>query len=252
MTKYAAIIAYEGTAYCGWQAQTELPSIESTLKKVFKRTVGTPSCLVAASRTDAGVHALGQVIMFKHNINMPPEKLKKILNDALPQDILIKDLVYARNDFHPWYNVTQKEYIYSFSTVRPLPEKSKFVWYCRSHVDITRLMETLNIFTGTHDFSAFATIQSTDQQNTMKTVHSIVCEYVPTYDYWNVKIIAHSFLRHMIRRIIGAAIFIAQHNKISLDILKESLLLKKRILEFPTAPAQGLLLNTIVYGKGLK
>lgn len=252
MTKYAAILAYEGTNYHGWQAQEQVPSIECTLKKVFKRTIGAPSCLVAASRTDAGVHALGQVIMFKHHINMNPEKLKKIINDALPQDILIKSLMHARDNFHPWYDVTKKEYIYSFSTVRPLPEKSRFIWYCRSFVNIEHLIKALNIFVGTHDFAAFATLEHTTQKDSIKTIHSIACEYIEQYTYWNIKIIGPSFLRHMIRRIIGAAIFLAQHKHIPLEIVAESLFLKKRMLEFPTAPAQGLLLHTITYDKGLE
>ncbi|RTL06868.1 tRNA pseudouridine(38-40) synthase TruA [Candidatus Dependentiae bacterium] len=252
MTKYAAILAYAGTNYYGWQAQAQVPSIESTLKKVFKRTVGTPSCLVAASRTDAGVHALGQVIMFKHHLEMDPEKLKKIINDALPEDILIKSLVYARNDFHPWYDVTQKEYIYSFSTTRSLPEKSRFIWYCRSCIDIEQLIKALNIFVGTHDFTAFATLEPTEKKDSIKTVYSIACEYIAQYTYWHIKITGRSFLRHMIRRIVGAAVFLAQHKHIPLEIIVESLALKKRMLEFPTAPAQGLLLHTITYDKGLE
>lgn len=252
MTKYAAILAYEGTAYYGWQAQAHVPSIESTLKGVFKRTVGTPLSLVAASRTDAGVHALGQVIMFKHSLNILPDRLQKILNDSLPQDILIKKMVVAPNDFHPWHNVLTKEYIYSFSTERPLPEKSKFVWYSRSSIEIERLVEALNRFVGTHDFAAFATIEHGTEKTTVKNIHSIICDYVPDYSYWNIKITAPSFLRHMIRRVVGASIFFAQHTKLPLDIITESLALKTRKVELPTAPAKGLVLNTITYHKGLE
>ncbi|HTM06246.1 MAG TPA: tRNA pseudouridine(38-40) synthase TruA [Patescibacteria group bacterium] len=252
MTKYAAIIAYEGTAYYGWQAQPTVPSIESTLKEVFQKTVGTPFCLVAASRTDAGVHALGQVIMFKHTITMETERLKKILNDSLPQDILIKDLVYARTDFHPWYDVKEKEYEYYFSLIRPLPEKSKFVWYCRSLIHIERLKQALTLFLGTHSFAAFATVTKDQEINTIKTVHSIDCSYIPEYTYWKIKITAPSFLRHMIRRIVGAAIFMAQHQKLSLDFIAKTLAQKKRLIEFPTAPAQGLLLHSVTYHKGLE
>lgn len=252
MIKYAAIIAYEGTAYCGWQAQPNVPSIESTLKKVFQKTVGAPFCLVAASRTDAGVHASGQVIMFKHTVIMKPERLKKILNDALPQDIMIQELIHAHANFHPWYNVDKKEYIYSFSLIRPLPEKSKFVWYCRSLIDIERLKQALALFVGTHNFAAFATINKDPESNTIKTIYSIDCSYVPEHTYWQVKISGPSFLRHMIRRIVGAAIFIAQHKALSLDLITQTLIQKKRIIEFPTAPAQGLLLHSITYHKGLE
>jgi tRNA pseudouridine38-40 synthase len=252
MTKYAAILAYEGTAYYGWQAQACVPSIESTLKGAFKRTVGTPLSLVAASRTDAGVHALGQVVMFKHNLNISPDRLQKNLHDSLPQDILIKKMVVAPNNFHPWYNVLAKEYIYSFSTKRPLPEKSKFVWYSRSSICIERLIEVLNSFVGTHDFAAFATIEHGMGKKTIKNIHSIICDYVPDYSYWSIKITAPSFLRHMIRRIVGASIFFAQHTQLPLDIIIESLALKTRKIELPTAPAKGLVLNTITYDKGLE
>lgn len=252
MIKYAAIIAYEGTAYCGWQAQPNVPSIESTVKKVFQKTVGAPFCLVAASRTDTGVHASGQVIMFKHAIKLDPERLKKILNDALPQDIMIKELVHAHTDFHPWYDVKEKEYMYSFSLHRPLPEKSKFVWYCRSSIDIEHLTQALSFFVGNHDFAAFATITKDQEDSTIKTIYSIDCSYIPTHAYWQIKITAPSFLRHMIRRIVGAAFFMAQHQKLSLDLIAQALLQKKRLLEFPTASAQGLLLHSITYHRGLE
>jgi tRNA pseudouridine38-40 synthase len=119
-------------------------------------------------------------------------------------------------------------------------------------VNIERLKQTLSLFVGAHNFAAFATITKDQENSTTKTISSIACSYIPEYTYWQIKIIGHSFLRHMIRRIVGAAIFMAQHQTLPLNLITQALLQKKKIIELPTAPAQGLLLNTITYHKGLE
>jgi tRNA pseudouridine38-40 synthase len=251
VTKYAASLVYDGTAYYGWQSQSLLPSIESTVRRVLTKTVGAPLQLVAASRTDAHVHARDQIIMFTHVRAVDPAGLHKLLNDHLPSDIFVKKIVYARSDFHPWYDVACKEYHYFFSTKKPEPLVGRYTWYVRKPFCPYHLTRVLSYFVGTHSFDAFATLEHTDQ-NCKKHIKSIQLHYFPSNDLWCLKIKGHSFLRHMIRRIVGAALYLAQRKDISLTVVSQSLAQKKRILEFPTAPAHGLTLYNITYHKGLQ
>ena len=253
LKKYTAILAYDGTAYHGWQAQKNLLSIETVLKNCFKKTFGKHlASLVAASRTDAGVHADGQVILFKYALDLNPDHIKKIMNDNLPSDIHFITIKNAAVHFHPWYNVVVKEYHYLMSNVRPRPYHSRFVAYVRGKMNIEKLKEALNIFVGIHDFVAFSTdVQPKDDICTVKTIDYIEVVYDHLYDAWRVIFKGKSFLRHMIRRIVGAAIFISQHESRSLDLIKMSLEFKKRMAEFPTASSNGLILKSIYYDKGL-
>lgn len=252
-TKYRAIVTYDGTSYNGWQAQKNLPSIESTLKAVFKRSFGVPVVsLVAASRTDAGVHANGQVLLFKHILQLDPDKLLKIMNDHLPFDIHFKSVCYALPNFHPWYNVSMKEYHYLFSFDRPLPMYSRFIQYVRASFDIERFKEALRLFVGTYNFSQFATDSS--QKSTaelVKKIDSITVEYDSNIEAWRIRIQGKSFLRHMIRRIVGAAAYVAGKNQDGLSCIEAALYHQKRVVEFPTAHACGLVLESVFYHERL-
>jgi tRNA pseudouridine38-40 synthase len=250
LTKYAAQIAYDGTAYYGWQEQAGLPTIESTFKRVLTKTIGAPVNLAAASRTDAQVHASGQIVMFTHHLHIEPQKLKKIVNDNLPQDIFVHDMVHARADFHPWYDVAYKEYQYRVSLTRPCPRQSRYVWYYKGKVDLQHLSDCITYFEGTHSFNAFATLEKKDADS-VKTIKKVTLHYNEPSDEWHISIIGHSFLRHMIRRIVGASLYMAHHTQLPLSLIKQSLEEKKRIIELPTAPGHGLTLTTITYSKGL-
>jgi tRNA pseudouridine38-40 synthase len=250
--KYAVCLIYDGTAYYGWQAQRSLPSIESVMRRVLTKTVGAPLTLVAASRTDTQVHARGQIVMFTHMRKMDLACLHKLLNDHFPSDIFVKEVVYARSDFHPWYDVACKEYHYFFSTTKPEPLVGRYTWYVRKSFCAYHLARVVSYFVGIHSFDAFATLERTKDQNCKKRITSIKLHYFPSNDLWCLKIKGHSFLRHMIRRIVGAALYLAQRKEIPLTVISESLAQKRRVLEFPTAPGHGLTLYKITYHKGLQ
>jgi tRNA pseudouridine38-40 synthase len=254
LKKYVAILSYDGTAYHGWQAQNKVLSIEMTLKNCFKKTFGLPvHSLIAASRTDAGVHAQGQVISFKYSIDKDPDSIKKIINDKLPSDIHFVTIKYAQDDFHPWYNVRTKEYWYFFSLTRPIPQHSRFVAYVRGAVNIEKLQLALNLFIGTHNFTAFSTQEGKANalDKRVKTIDSIDIFYDHIVNAWSIRVRGQSFLRHMIRRIVGAALFVSQNELRSLDLIVRSLKYKRREAEFPTAASNGLMLKAIYYDKGL-
>ncbi|HEB41881.1 MAG TPA: tRNA pseudouridine(38-40) synthase TruA, partial [Candidatus Dependentiae bacterium] len=115
MNRYKLVIAYDGTDYCGWQEQKDKPSITSVLKKTFNSVFGKEISIVGASRTDAGVHALGQVALGRTDlVAIPAERLQRAWNNVLPAHIVIRSLDQAVPSFHPFYNVEQKTYHYHF------------------------------------------------------------------------------------------------------------------------------------------
>src|SRR5437868_5514005 len=112
MPTYRLIVAYDGTAFNGWQKQPKLPSVEGTLETVFNRAFKVPATISGASRTDAGVHALGQVVRLKTDLVLSPEKLMFVCNNSLPGDILVRKVDFVADTYSPHSGVTKKIYYY--------------------------------------------------------------------------------------------------------------------------------------------
>jgi tRNA pseudouridine38-40 synthase len=243
MFRYKLIISYDGTNYYGWQIQPNKPTIASAIedaaKSVFKKDIK----IIGASRTDAGVHALGQVASFDFGSYIDPKILIDVLNSKLPKDILIRDISLADN-FHPQKNVLYKIYNYYFSFERLLPILSRYSLYIYKRFDIDRLKEALNIFIGTKDFRSFTT--GYDQENTIRTIDSIDINYISKFKLFQISIKGPGFLRYMIRRIVGASIHISSYSK-DPNLLLKALKEKNPAQPFPTAPAYALVLRTIKY-----
>ncbi len=243
---YRLIIAYDGTDYYGWQFQNDRPSVEGVIRKTFLRSFKQKDVLfVGASRTDAGVHARGQTARLKTDLLLEPHKLMTILNRALPRDIQIVSCIHAPDRFHPHHDVLMKTYTYSFSLQKPSPQESRFLYYFPWDIDIKTMQEALRVFEGTHDFSYFCK-EAVAEKSKIKTITSIMLEEKNTHFIITIK--GTSFLRYMIRRIVGAAFAVASHQNVSLQELKETLSQKnKRAKLLITAPAHGLCLSTIDY-----
>src|SRR5438105_1493444 len=115
MSRYKIILAYDGTRFSGWQKQPGKISIEQTIEDTFKKAFKKDLQCLAASRTDAGVHAMGQVLLGIYDLDLSPDRVLKIWNDRLPIDIKIRSIEPAADQFHPWYNIELKEYHYYLS-----------------------------------------------------------------------------------------------------------------------------------------
>lgn len=248
MNRYKLIISYDGTDYYGWQEQAELKTICGTLQSTFKKVFGESVTVLGASRTDAGVHALGQVALLRTAISIPADKLRWAWNNALPPDIVIRSLIAAPENFHPFYNVAQKTYHYHFFVERPLPFVQRYGWFYRAGIDIDKLSEVLLLFQGTHDFRSFCTGDEMGE-NTVRTIDSISLEYVQKYGAYRITVKAKAFLRHMIRRVVGAGLAVAARSDWDVTLVKKVLAAKDANNELPTAAAQGLLLYNIVYNE---
>jgi tRNA pseudouridine38-40 synthase len=249
MPTYKLILAYDGTAYAGWQQQPGLPSVLGTLEKTFQHTFNVDARLLGASRTDAGVHALGQVVRCVTPLVMCADKLAWILNNSLPADIHIRQAELVADDFHPHYNVAYKTYYYHMFTERPLPFVARYGWYYYRALDIQKLDAALQLFVGTHDFSRFCAAEDM-RPDKVRTIDAISLQYLKRFRVYRIQITGHRFVRHMIRRMVGAAVQIASDPTSRVDSIMQVLAGQNPPMVFLNAPAQGLLLYNIVYTQG--
>jgi tRNA pseudouridine38-40 synthase len=245
MQNYKIIVAYDGTDYHGWQIQPEVTTITQVLQDKFKYAFKKDIKITGASRTDAGVHALGQVAQFMSDMSIAPDRLKWAWNNVLPEAIIIRSLEAVAPEFHPQRHVLYKTYYYHIFEQRPLPLCSRYGWYPKKTINITKLQEALQVFVGTHDFRSFCT--GYEQESTVRTIHRITITYIKRLRAYRIEITGPGFLRYMIRRIVGAAVEIAATQTRNTHELITALDQKNPEQTFLTAPAQGLVLYKIKY-----
>ena len=245
MKKYKIIIAYDGTDYYGWQIQASHITVAGTLEKSFQEVFGFPITIAGASRTDAGVHALGQTASFTTDLPLDPQKIIAAWQNILPESILIRSIGEVPLEWNPRHTVEQKTYYYHFFQERPLPFAARYGWYYRYPVDMQKLKEASAIFVGTHDFRSFCT--GDEYESTVRTIDSIDIEYLSRFKAYRIIVKGPGFLRYMIRRIVGACLEVASRDTLNAVHLIEILNQKNPEQLLPTAPAKGLLLYKIVY-----
>lgn len=246
MQNYKLTVAYDGTDYCGWQWQPQGTSIDRMLRETFLSVFHQEELfLVGASRTDSGVHAAGQVVRLGTHVSICPEKMKAVLNKALPGSIVIMSVESIDETFHPQHNVKQKIYEYTFFTQQPDPTLQRFGWHYPFKLDYTKLGRCLSVFVGTHDFAAFC--KEEQKKDTVRTIESISFKKCEKTGGYKIIVVGSSFLRYMIRRIVGAALSAAAKKTITEYDIKQSLAEKKLTKVLPTAHSKGLSLRSIEY-----
>lgn len=242
---YKIIVAYDGTDYAGWQVQPNQKAIANVLKNTFKTVFKKEVAIIGASRTDAGVHALGQVARLATDIAISAGTLKNALNNKLPPDILIRSLKSVKADFHPQANVSQKIYWYHIFIERPLPFVQRFGFFYQYPLDMHRLSEAVHVFVGTHNFRSFC--RGHEREDTVRTIDSISLRYLSQYKAIQIEVRGERFLHFMIRRIIGACLEVASRRDIPISILNDTLAAQDPNHALPNAPAKGLMLRKIIY-----
>ena len=249
MRSFKLIVAYNGTNYNGWQWQPEGKTIDRALRESFLGIFKQDTLLlVGASRTDAGVHAQGQVVRIRTTLhNITPEKLLYVWNKSLAEDILIKEIYQVNDTFHPQHNVVKKTYHYTIFTERPNPTHAHLGWHFPYPICQKTLIKTLQGFVGTHDFKKFCKEETS--KNTLKTLDAINVLYNQEEKSYVLIFEGKSFLRHMIRRIVGTAVSLAALKNEPINKNVFELNLSKVLL---TAPAKGLCLMKIEYDNGEK
>ncbi len=242
--QYKIIVSYDGTNYSGWQIQPHKKTVQQTLQDAFFTAFSTKIIIAGASRTDAGVHADGQVAAFKTTLDIPQKKLLFAWNNVLPLDIAIVFLEQD-NSFNPRRNIVEKEYHYYVYTKRPQPFDARFGFYYSYSFDKKLLEKALQTFVGTHDFRSFYT--GDEQQMTVRYISSITVQECKKNGSFCIVVKGPGFLRHMIRRIVGASLYIASQKEDKVSLLKKALEEKNPNQSLLNAPPQGLRLYKIRY-----
>ena len=249
MKHYKITISYDGTDYCGWQRQNGCKTVAQVLSDTFKFVFLREIKLEGASRTDAGVHSLGQVARFSVDLSIEKEKILHVWNNILPSDIIIRSIEQVDDSFSPRRHATKKIYWYHIFTKQPLPFIQRYGYYCKWHIDLDKFKKGLEVFLGRHDFRSFCTGFDMGS-NTTREIESISVVFIKRYNAYRIIITGRSFLRYMIRRIVGAALEVACKPGLEIGDLKRALDEKSPVQHFQTAEAKGLCLFKIYYWEG--
>jgi tRNA pseudouridine38-40 synthase len=247
MQKYKIIIAYEGTNFHGWQIQPNVVTVASRLEKTFQRIFNKKITLFGASRTDAGVHALGQVAQFHTTLNIDHNRMRFAWNNALPPTIYIRSLSPVSTSFHPCCNVMQKIYLYHIFLKRPLPCFFRYGFFYQyiDRLDIKKFEMCLKLYRGTYDFASFCKVDL--NKETVRTIDDISCHHFTVQNILRVTIKGKSFLRYQIRRMVGYALDVACSPSLSVDYLKNVLKEKNPKQRLLKADSAGLCLKRVQY-----
>lgn len=238
-------IEYEGTCYHGWQRQPNGASIQQTIESALATMTGRPVTVVASGRTDAGVHATGQVAHFKSDAAISAEAFHKGLNSLLPPDIVIRECVPVSISFHARYDVKSKLYRYRIRN-HPLPAAigRQYAWWIRAPLNGEAMQSALDFLVGSHDFRSFEGSGS-PRAHSVRTLLRADLK-TESDDTLALFLEADGFLRYMVRNIVGTVVQIGL-GKIPPRQIQNILDLKDRGQAGPTAPPQGLCLVRVNY-----
>ena len=237
-------IEYDGSNYHGWQYQSNVSSIQEEIEKALRKVTGEYIDIFGSGRTDAGVHATGQVANFYTTCQLPSERFKYALNMRLPRDIIIVDSEEVELDFHSRFSAKRKEYKYIiYNNEMPSAINRNYSYHIINKLNIDEMKMASEYLIGTHDFASFMT-KGTIVKDTIRTIYSI--DIIKNDKFIEVIIEGSSFLRSMIRIIVGTLVLIG-NGKLKKEALSNIILGKKRCLSGPTAPAQGLYLQKVYY-----
>ncbi len=238
-------IEYDGTGYHGWQIQPEVRTIQGTLEEKIGVIAGEQISLVASGRTDAGVHALGQVANFKTESRIPLEALKRGLNSLLPDDIAIKRVEVVSHDFHARFSARSKLYEYRiFNSTVSSPMERNFSWYVPERLNLRKMREAARLLLGTHDFSSFRASQS-DNLNPVRTLMALEIERKRN-KIIEFRMRADAFLKHMVRNIVGTLADVGK-GKLHPECVEAILDARDRTHAGMAAPPNGLFLVDVEY-----
>ncbi len=237
-------IAYDGTNYCGWQLQSNGLTVEEVINRELSELLREEICVIGASRTDSGVHALGNAAVFDTDTKIPGEKIAFALNQRLPEDIKVVESKEVASDFHPRHCNSIKTYEYNIlNRTFPIPTKRLYSHFVYMKLDIEKMKAGAEYMVGEHDFKSFCSSHS-QVENTVRTIYSIAIS--KSGDMISILIKGNGFLYNMVRIIAGTLI------KVGLSVyppehVKTIIAAKDRSLAGPKAAACGLTLVKLEY-----
>jgi tRNA pseudouridine38-40 synthase len=248
LSKFILLVEYDGTRYHGFQWQVGLPTIQNELEQAVRRFCGQSSRVMAASRTDAGVHARGQVVSFWAKSTLSTMTLVKALNYYLPGDIAVKAAYRASDDFNVRRDALSREYnYYILNSNTRSPFSQRFALSLPKMLDIEAMNEACQLIQGEHDFASFASSLD-DSRSTLRNVYEAGIE--KKGDFTVFRIVANSFLPHQVRSTVGLLIRLGL-GKIGIEGFRDIMEAKSLGLAGPLSPACGLCLEKVNYPEPL-
>ena len=244
MKRVRLIVSYDGTNYCGWQIQNNGITVEEVLNHALTDLCREEIAVIGASRTDSGVHALGNVAVFDTNSRIPGEKFSFALNQRLPDDIRIQQSDEVADDWHPRFQDTVKTYEYCFLNRRiPDPMRRLYSYFIYYPMDVENMQKAADYLIGEHDFKSFCTPR-TQVRSTVRTIYDLTL--TKEGDEIRMRITGNGFLYNMVRIIAGTLARVGT-GLYTPERVKEILEAKDRNVSGPKAQPQGITLISIAY-----
>lgn len=248
-------VAYDGTNYSGWQIQPSAITVEKVLDDAIHQLTGEHIHVIGASRTDAGVHAMGNVAVFDTASSIPADRFTYALNRYLPDDVIVQESDEVNADFHPRHCDTKKTYCYRIlNTEFGIPQKRNYTWNVAGNIDIDKMKKAASYLIGEHDFKSFCCVR-TQAESTVRTVYSLDVDKKD--EEIHITITGNGFLYNMVRIIAGTLIQVGK-GRFEPEYIQCMLDACDRTQAGQTAPPQGLTLmkidylGTTAYGKTAK
>jgi len=262
------VLAYDGTRYAGWQVQPDRVSVQSTVEDAIAELTGERVSLLSAGRTDAGVHALGQVVNFFTKSTIPPDKWRPALQTKLPPDIVVRDSAEVPDHFHATYAAKVKRYRYVIYESRiDDPFLRPFVWRLNGPLDVAAMQQAADLLPGTHDFRSFES-HWPNTDTSIRTIFEARLTRVPAWGVWDTspvagpadgragestvgpfivfEIVGDGFLYNMVRAIVGTLSSVGRGHW-TVDEFEKAFRALDRGQAGETAPAHGLYLVSVTY-----
>jgi len=246
LKNFKLIIEYDGTAYHGWQKQASERTIQAEIEKAIEKMTAQRVILTGSGRTDAGVHARGQVANFLCETGLRPQNFEMGLTSILPEDIIIRSCQSVDNKFHARFHATSKVYRYRIlNTSIPAGIGRQYSWYIRRELDLEAMRRAIQYIVGEHDFKAFEAAGSPRSHTVRRVIKADLLKKKYHYRFFDIE--ANGFLRFMVRNIVGTLVDTGL-SKITPEDFQKVLLSRDRRLAGATAPPNGLFLMEVKYG----
>ncbi len=240
-----ALVSYDGFNYAGWQKQENAVSVQETIETAITKFSSENATVFVAGRTDAGVHALGQVASFCVNSGLDSDDYFRALNGLLPKDICITECKEVPHGFHARFDAIGKTYRYCIvNRILRDPFKRKYIWQFQKNLDLDAMKEAAGYFVGEYDFKSFENAGS-PKLHTVRHITSAAFEELDD-GMLHFEVTANGFLQHMVRNIVGTLVDVGM-GRTTPEMIKEIILSKDRKKAGPTAPPFGLFLLEVYY-----
>jgi tRNA pseudouridine38-40 synthase len=244
--RFKLTIEYAGTRYSGWQVQTNAKTVQGEIQRAVREvTAAREFELYGSGRTDAGVHALAQVAHLDIDTTLPPDTLRRRVNDELPADINILEVEKVRHKFHARHDAVSRSYVYQISRRRTAFAKP-YVWWVKEDLDLSLMRAAAARFVGMHDFRSFSDDDASEKSTAVKVE---TLELIEEGDLIVVRIAGSHFIWKMVRRVVGVLVEVGRGGL----TVEEAAAMLESESEMParlTAPASGLFLEHVDYGDG--